>query len=39
MDAFGIVYLQYWLQSELETRFVAHYVVFKDALYQPKKLL
>jgi hypothetical protein len=38
MDAFGIVYPQYWLQPELETRFATHYVVLKDALYQLKKL-
>jgi hypothetical protein len=38
MDAFAIVYPQYYLLPKLETRFAIHYVVFKDAFYQLKKL-
>jgi hypothetical protein len=38
MDAFGIVYPQYWQQRRPETRFVVRYAVLKDALNQPKKL-
>jgi hypothetical protein len=38
MDAFGIVYPQYWLQLELETRFVTHLAILKDAFCQFKKL-
>jgi hypothetical protein len=38
MDAFGIVYPQYCLQLKLETRFVSHLAILKDACCYPKKL-
>jgi hypothetical protein len=38
MDAFGIVYSQYWLQPKSKTRFAAHLVIFKDAFNWLKKL-
>jgi hypothetical protein len=33
IDGFGNVYPQYWLQSELETKFATHLVVLKYAFY------
>ncbi len=38
MDAFGIVYPQYWLHLKQETRFAAHLAILKDAPCQLKKL-
>ncbi len=38
INGFGNVYPQYWLQLELETKFVTYLVVLKYALYQLKKL-
>jgi len=38
MDAFGVVYPHYWLQLELEIKFVAHLTILKVSLGQPKKV-
>ncbi len=38
MDAFGVLYPQYWLQPKFKARFVTHLASFKYAFCQPKKL-
>jgi hypothetical protein len=38
MDAFGVVYPQYWLQPVPEIKFVTYLIILKVALYQLKKV-